>query len=325
MLEVILDKYIIYVLMGAFAILGVVSKLIVSLTLGGMVRGAENMSKSTHPLMRLVRAKFEHACMVSEKVENVRVFVDKYLYEHRVIGVKLHSLRRMETASAGMCLVLGVLGAAVEYSVRGMQEGVLRIGVTGAVLAIVVFLVHLTTDENFRLEAARNYMVDYLENICLHRYEKAYQKETKNQKNVNVAAYAPEVPVPDFGEVSDRGAKGNMYEDKKRKVQEPVRPQPGREVPSPQTSPETRPPAMPEPYEMPGEAQVIQGITPDKPQKQRGRVSELPQEPVAEVVQISADEDISGGTGQGRKTSKKEKKEESKDILIRQILEEFMA
>lgn len=313
MLEVILDKYIIYVLMGVFAILGVLSKLIVGLTLGGMVRGAENMSKSTHPLMRLVRAKFEHACMVSDKVENVRVFVDKYLYEHRVMGVKLHSLRRMELASAGMCLVLGVLGAAAEYSVHGMQEGVLRIGVMGAVLAIAVFLVHLTTDENYRLEAARNYMVDYLENICLHRYEKAYQKDGKNQKNVNVAAYAPEVPVPDFGEVSDRGVRGEVREDKEQKVQEPVRPQPGREAPSVQTSPETRSSAMPEPV---AEAAQMPGPVAEPVQMS---------EPVSEPVQMSAREDISGGTGQARKASKKEKKEESKDILIRQILEEFMA
>ena len=35
------------------------------------------MSKSNHPLMRLIRAKFEHACMVSDKVQNV---IDIKLY-----------------------------------------------------------------------------------------------------------------------------------------------------------------------------------------------------------------------------------------------------
>ena len=34
------------------------------------------MGKSLHPLMKLVRAKFEHACMVSDKVQNIRAFVD---------------------------------------------------------------------------------------------------------------------------------------------------------------------------------------------------------------------------------------------------------
>lgn len=305
MLEVILDKYIIYVLMGAFAILGVVSKLIVSLTLGGMVRGAENMSKSSHPLMRLVRAKFEHTCMISERVENVGVFVDKYLYEHRVLGVKLHSWRRMELTSAGMCLVLGALGGAAEYGVHGMQEGVLWISVTGAVLAVCVFLIHQITDEKYRLEAARNYMVDYLENICLHRYEKTYQKEGNIGKNV--AAFAPEVPVPDFGDVDQ------------------VRPKPGREVPSPRKSPEIEQPAMPEPYKVPEEPGVIRGIKPDvaeNKEKQQVPVRELRIEPETGAIQMVSKED---NAGQARKASRKEKKEESKDVLIRQILEEFMA
>ena len=35
----------------------------------------------------------------------------------------------------------------------------------------------MLTDEEYRLEAVRNYMVDYLENIYQHRYEKTYKKE----------------------------------------------------------------------------------------------------------------------------------------------------
>jgi hypothetical protein len=179
MLEMILDKHVFYVLMGILAVIGILSKLIVTVVLKRMVKAAANMSKSTHPLMRLVRAKFEHACMVSDKVENVDVFVDKYLYEYKKFGIRLHSLRRLENASAGLCLLLGAAGAMLEYWVHGMNEQVLRLGAAGAALAILVYLVHLMTDENYRLEAAKTYMVDYLENVCLHRYEKANQKELK--------------------------------------------------------------------------------------------------------------------------------------------------
>ena len=80
MLEIILDKHVIFVLMGILTVIGIVSKLIANVTLKQLVRAAGNMNKSTHPLMRLVRAKFEHACMSSDTVEKVRVFVDKYLY-----------------------------------------------------------------------------------------------------------------------------------------------------------------------------------------------------------------------------------------------------
>ena len=67
--------------------------------------------------MRLVRAKFEHACMISDTVENVGVFVDKYLYEYKVCGLRLHTLRRLEKICAGLLIVTGLVGAGLSYQV----------------------------------------------------------------------------------------------------------------------------------------------------------------------------------------------------------------
>ena len=177
MLELMLDRHVIYVLMGMSAFAGVVSKVVVGRTLRKLVAAAESMGKSNHPLMRLVRAKFEHTCMISEKVENVGVFVDKYLYEYRVGGVRLHAWRRLQMAGAGLCLILGGVGAIISYRIKGATEQTAMIGGTGVALALIVFLVHMLTDEEYRLEAVRNYMVDYQENIYQHRYEKTYKKE----------------------------------------------------------------------------------------------------------------------------------------------------
>ena len=274
MLKVMLDRHILYVLMGVMTVLGIISKGIVSAALKRLVRAAGNMGKSTHPFMRLVRAKFEHACMVSETVENVGAFVDKYLYEYRTVGMKLHSWRRMELAMSGLCLLLGAAGAAMEYSVYGMQEMVIRYAGIGAFLAVFLYVIHKITDEGYRLEAVRNYMVDYLENVCLHRYEKAYQKE--------IQVMSPEAPahVAEFGEVREE----EPQEKEKAPVEEPIRPRPGKEVPSPRTAPEVEPPVMPE--------------TPTRIQAASDRKNE----------------------------EKKEKKENpEREVLIRQILEEFMA
>ena len=117
MLEVILEGRILYVLMGIVAAVGILSKIAVNLSLKRLVWAAGNMNKSNHPLMRLVKAKFEHACMVSDTVENVGVFVDKYLYEYRVLGMKLHTLRRLEKAAAAGCFLLGAAGAAAAGTV----------------------------------------------------------------------------------------------------------------------------------------------------------------------------------------------------------------
>lgn len=314
MLEIILDKRVIFVLMGILTAIGIVSKLIANVTLKQLVRAAGNMNKSTHPLMRLVRAKFEHACMISDTVENVRVFVDKYLYEYKVVGMKLHSWRRLEKATAGLCLILGAAGALLEYAVNGMGDMVIKTGAAGAGLAILIYLIHLTTDEEYRLEAVQNYMVDYLENVCLHRYEKAYQKEIK--------VMAPETPASEFGFVPDmqeeddedifatekepeaqrqntakvvKAARDDEDQKKSSRTDkndrgEPERPKPRTEVPSPTASPEITSPTMPEPYEVPDVTPPIQAAAADRKARRE-----------------------------------KEKEEVAKDVLIRQILEEFMA
>ncbi len=179
MLETILDRHMVFVLLGILTAVGIMSKLIVNVALKRLVRAAGNMNKSNHPLMRLVRAKFEHASMVSDKVENVRVFVDKYLYEYKVLGLRIHSWRRLEKAAAGACLLVGAVGAGLEYGFNGMSDMVWKTGAVGGGLAAFVYLVHLLTDEKYQLEAIQNYMVDFLENVCRHRFEKSYQKEIK--------------------------------------------------------------------------------------------------------------------------------------------------
>ena len=197
MLETMLEGQALFVVMGTLAAGGVISKCIVNVTLKRLVRAAGNMNKSSHPFMRLVRAKFEHASMISDKVENVKVFVDKYLYEYKVFGVRLHGFRRMETLSAGLCLIVGAAGAGLMYRENGLNDMVWKTGGTGAGLAVLVYLFHLVTDEKYQLDAIRNYMVDYLENVCRHRYEKekTYQKGIKVLTQEGTAAEFGVMPV----------------------------------------------------------------------------------------------------------------------------------
>ena len=184
MLEMIMDKKLLFVLMGIFAGIGVADKCVVGMTRKRLVQAAGNMNKSTHPLMRLVRAKFEHACMISDTVENVGVFVDKYLYEYKICGLPLHTVRRLEKICAGLCALTGLAGAFFSYQLYGMGDAVLRMGACGVGLGILVWLFHLTTDEEYCLQMAKNYMVDYLENVCLHKYEKNNGKERTGRQRM---------------------------------------------------------------------------------------------------------------------------------------------
>ena len=141
-------------------------------------------------------------------------------------GIRLHTWRRLEKLAAGMCFLLGLLGAAAWYGAAGMREMVLRTGAAGAGLGILILLVHMATDEDYQLEAARNYMVDYLENVCLHRYEKAYQKELKVMTPETPAAVAPvaavkEAKEPEAKEAEVKAAEMKVAEIRKTPAREP--------------------------------------------------------------------------------------------------------
>ncbi len=298
MSRIIVDKQIIVIALGIFTAIGILSKCIVNAILSRLLRAAGNMNKSTHPLMRLVRAKFEHACMVSEKVENVEVFVDKYLYGYKVLGIRLHSLRRLEKAAALLCIVTGLLGAVLTYGVYGMNDLVLQTGVIGAGLGILVYVFHLTTDEEYRIQMARNYMVDYLQNVCLHRYERAQRKEIDEKRAAQWDTDEEGFMDTQMDEEEFEETEIVMKAYNAAETAEPISPNPGKEVPSPQTPPEILPPAMPESYPVP---------EPIKGEDKSGRIR---------AVREKEEREEPEGT---------EQKSVEREILIRQILEEFMA
>lgn len=191
MLEVNLDRRLLLVLIGVFAVIGVISKCVVSISLKSLTKAAGNMGKSSHSLMRLVRAKYEHTCMVSDRVQNVEVFVEKYIYEYRIMRIRLHSWRRLERAAAWGCLMAGLVGAGIEYAFMGMTDFVLQSAGGGAAIGILLFLMRIAMDEEYCLNVIRTYMVDYLDNFCARKFEK--NRELNNPERPRPRE---EVPAP---------------------------------------------------------------------------------------------------------------------------------
>lgn len=309
MLKMIVEKQVLLIIAGVFMALGIGSKCVVDATLRKLVYGAGNMNKSTHPFIRLVRAKFEHACMISEKVENVGVFVDKYLYEYRVLGIRLHTLRRMERISAVLCICCGVIGAGLQYvQDGGMTDVVLKTGAIGIGAGIFVFLFHLTTDEKYKLQVARNYMVDYLENICLHRYEKAYRKEKEESQKMKekVAAASVDVSMSKNMEVNGESSVVGVDMSAEKNVgtcTDMMMEKAGT------AGTETFANKYPENENI---VAANATVTPIRKELSKGDSSE-------ESILRQKEEK------EEKKEEKEEKKSVDKDVLIRQILEEFMA
>lgn len=175
MLETVIKNNVIFYAMGIVMTVGVLSNLISYVTLRRMVKAASEIGKSNHRLMKLVKAKFEHASMISEKMQNVEAFVNKYIHEYKVFGMALHTWNNTWVKMVLFLAVFGVLGAVGSYQLHGMNEAVFQYGAWTGIGSLLLFLVHVFTDKKYCIEVTKNYMVEYLENVCAHRYAKANQ------------------------------------------------------------------------------------------------------------------------------------------------------
>lgn len=175
--EVVTDTNIVFYLMIAVGVLGVLAKAVNLITLRRMVWAAGNMQKSTHKLIKLVRAKYEHALMLHDRVENAEAFVEKYIYEYRGFLLRIHTWRQLEVQSIWFSGILAAFGGVVWYMENGFCEEMYRYISLGAAEMVLLFVVSQLSDEQYKIEAAKNYMVDYLENVCAMRRRKTRQSE----------------------------------------------------------------------------------------------------------------------------------------------------
>lgn len=204
--EVVTGTNIVFYLMAVVGVIGVLAKVMNQITLRRMVQAAGNMSKSTHKLIKLVRAKYEHACMLHDRVENTEAFVEKYIYEYRGILLRIHTWRQLEVQSVWFAGILAALGSISWYMANGFCEEMYRYIGLGAAEMVLLYVIIQLSDETYKINAVKNYMVDYLENVCAHRYRKARQTE-KEQIDVihpegSASRAAAQEEEEDFPELS---------------------------------------------------------------------------------------------------------------------------
>ena len=174
------DTRVIVYLMAGIGVLGILAKIINQLTLYRLVKAAGNMPKSTHRLIKLVRAKYEHACMIHDSVENIDAFVEKYIYEYRGFLFRIHTWRQIEILSVWFAGILAALGASVNYLSLGLTETVYQYIAAGIAEMVLLSVIMRLSDEPYKINAVKMYMVDYLENICAIRLRKQTQRERES-------------------------------------------------------------------------------------------------------------------------------------------------
>ena len=179
------DTGVIAYLMAAAGILGILAKIVNQITLNRLVREAGNMPKSTHRLIKLVRSKYEHACMIRDSVENTDAFVEKYIFEYRGFLFRIHTWRQIEILTVWFAGILAALGASVLYFSSGFSESVYQYIAAGTAEVVLLSMVMRLTDEPYKIHALKMYMTDYLENICTVQLRR---QGTRERETIDVIA-----------------------------------------------------------------------------------------------------------------------------------------
>ena len=208
--EVVTGTNILWYLMAGVGVIGILAKLMNLITLRRMVKAAANMPKSTHKLMKLVRAKYEHACMTHERVENVEAFVEKYIYEYRGIVFRIHTWRQLEIQCIWFAGILAVFGATAHFMANGFGEEVYRYIGIGAAEMVLLFVISQISDEEYKRNAAKNYMVDYLQNSCGRKVRRNRQAE---REQIDVIQTDPSLAYAGTSAGGMDGAPGGMQRD----------------------------------------------------------------------------------------------------------------
>ena len=176
MLETIVKQQTYLYFIGALVGISAWTKMVSILTTRKMVRAAEEIHSSNHRLMKLIKAKFEHANLVSDRVQNVEAFVNKYVYEYKVFGMRLHTWQAIPKRIFWIIALMGVLMCFESYQLFGMKEVTLQTIQWTSICLVVNFMLAFLFDENTSINASKNYMVEYLANVCAHRYAKKVEE-----------------------------------------------------------------------------------------------------------------------------------------------------
>lgn len=220
MLETIVKQETIFYVMGILFGIAALAKMISYITVRRMAKAASEIHKSNHRLMRLVKAKFEHASMVSDKVQNVGAFVEKYIYEYKVFGVRLCFWRSFLKKTVWVIVLLGAVGIFVGYKMEGIGVLALKYLQWTCIWSLLLALLHFFLEEKVRLEAAKNYMVEYLENVCVHRYAKANQAAAEELPAEEEQEAPLEEPIKEIEEETPEQKKRNEQEMRIRAILE---------------------------------------------------------------------------------------------------------
>jgi len=160
----------IYTMIG-LCTLGIMIKIILQIVYGSLVKASYNMGGSKNLLTSNMKKKFETCYKLKIGVNNVDIFVDKYLYRHKFCGILLSTWENLCGQILLSCVLIGsistILGV-INNCGRNVVLNTFAVGIISSGLLIFFEgLINISGKKNI----IRLNMKDYLENFLKVRLE----------------------------------------------------------------------------------------------------------------------------------------------------------
>ncbi|ROR23658.1 hypothetical protein EDD66_11353 [Mobilisporobacter senegalensis] len=179
------DNNILLILMSVLCSLGILVKILIYGIYKNLIKSSDNMANTNNKLMKLVKMKFEACYKLKIGVNNVDIFVDKYMYKYKFCGILLYTWENISGQLLILCLLTGAIGAGLAVYYDCGKTAILStffIGLlTSALLIIFESFLNLPAKRNI----IRINMKDYLENMLKVRLEQEnfYPEKLEEYRN----------------------------------------------------------------------------------------------------------------------------------------------
>lgn len=166
-----------YVIFGLGAFCAVI-KLAVSGMYQRLIREAARMGRSEHPLMKMLMKKFEACYQLKMGVENVEIFVNKYLNAYTYAGVHLYTWEMMGDVTFGITLLSSLLVNLYIVVMGDERRLALVCLLSGIAVCGFIILEDMLLNLRMKRRLLMVEILDYLENVYKPRLENSvFRKE----------------------------------------------------------------------------------------------------------------------------------------------------
>lgn len=163
-------NYIIYALTGIGA-LGIVLKVITNLVYIRLVKASSSMTESKNKLIQQMKLKFEMFYKLKIGVNNVDIFVDKYVYKHKFCGLLLSTWENLSGLMLLICLlatpIVSILGLIKDCG----ESDILSTFFAGVSISAILLIVDNLFNISSKQKIIKLNIKDYLENYLKARLE----------------------------------------------------------------------------------------------------------------------------------------------------------